>query len=252
MRHTKEGLMKRHRLLVIAMIAVSLLAFPWSAAGQVDVRVNPIDRYISVFGGVALPSKTDVTEVSPGTNLTIFDVKLDNSPSIGGKIGMYITKFRAGRGLDFGLELDITNYSPDQKGNQVLRGTLNGVPVGVITTAININSTLIAVNLLARKPFGVTQDFPNGRWSPYVGIGGGVQTSTFEPPGTIKKGRQPDPAFQALAGVKAFLTQHVALFGEYKFTHASHTFETQIGAAIITDKFTFNVNHLVAGIAVHF
>jgi opacity protein-like surface antigen len=247
--------MKRHGLLVTAMIAVSLLAFPWPAAGQVDVRINPIDRYISVFGGVALPSKTDVTEVGPGTNVTIFDVKLDNSPSIGGKLGMYTTQFRAGSGLDFGLELDITNYSPDQKGNQILNasGTLGGVPVtAVVTNPININSTLIAFNLLARKPFGVTQDLPNGRWYPYVGIGVGVQISTFEPPGTIEKGRQTDPAFQGLAGVKAFLTQHVALFGEYKFTHASHTFETQISGAIITDKFTFNVNHLVAGLAVHF
>jgi len=234
------------------MMTTSLFAWPWPAAGQDEVRVKPVDSYISVFGGVALPSKTDVTEVGPGTNLTLFDVKLDSSPSIGGKIGMYTTQFRAGTGLDFGFELDITNFTPDQKGNQVLSGTLNGVPVGVITSHININSTLIAVNLLARKPFGVTQDLPNGRWYPYVGIGGGVQTSTFEPPGTIKKGRQTDPAFQGLAGVKAFLTQHVALFGEYKFTHASHTFETQSGGAIITDNYTFNVNHFVGGIAVHF
>lgn len=236
-------------------MTVPLFAWPWPAAGQDDVRLNPIDRYISVFGGVALPSKTDVTEVGPGTNVTIFDVKLDNSPSIGGKIGMYTTQFRAGTGIDFGFELDITNFTPDQKGNQIRNasGTLLGVPVtAVVTSHININSTLIAVNLLARKPFGVTQDFPNGRWSPYVGIGGGIQTTTFEPPGTIEKGRQTDPAFQGLAGVKAFLTQHVALFGEYKFTHASHTFETQSGGAIITDKFTFNVNHFVGGIAIHF
>ena len=249
--------MKRHGLLVITIMTASLFAWPWPAAGQDDVRVNPIDRYISVFGGVALPSKTDVTEVGPGTNVTIFDVKLDNSPSIGGKIGMYTTQFRGSSGLDFGGELDITNFSPDQKGNQTLNasGTVGGVPVvAAVTNPVNINSTLIAFNLLARKPFGVTQDLPNGRWSPYVGIGGGVQTSTFEPPGSIKKARQTDPAFQGLAGVKVFLAQHIALFGEYKFTHASHTFETQdiSTGAIITDKYTFNVNHIVAGLAVHF
>ena len=239
--------MKTRGLLVIAMMVVaSLFALPWPATGQDEVRVKPIDRYISVFGGVALPSKTDVTEVGPGTNVTIFDVKLDNSPSIGGKIGMYTTQFRASTGLDFGVELDITNFTPDQKGGQRLNGG------AVITNPVNINSTIFAVNLLARKPFLVAQGLSNGRWSPYVGIGGGVQTSTFEPPGTIKKGRQTDPAFQGLAGVKAFLTQHVALFWEYKFTHASQTFETQSGGAIITDKYTFNVNHIVAGLAVHF
>jgi opacity protein-like surface antigen len=239
--------MKSRGLLVIAMMA-SLFALPWPAAGQDEVRVRPIDLYISIFGGVALPAKTDVTEIGPGSNLTVRDVKLDNSPSIGGKIGMYTTQFRAGTGLDFGGELDITNFSPDQKGNQILNGGT------VVTNHVSINAILIAFNLLARKPFGVTQDLPNGRWSPYVGIGGGVQTSSFEPPGTIKKGRQTDPAFQALAGVKVFLVQHVALFGEYKFTYASHTFETQsiTTGAIITDKYTFNVNHFVAGLAWHF
>jgi opacity protein-like surface antigen len=249
--------MKRRGLFVIAMMTGTLFALPWPAAGQDVVRVNPIDRYISVFGGVALPSKTDLTEVGPGTNVTARDVKLDNSLSIGGKIGMYTTEFRASSGLDFGGELDITNFSPDQKGGQTLNasGTVGGVPVvAVVTNPVNINSTLIAFNLLVRKPFGVAQDLPNGRWYPYVGIGGGVQTSTHESPGSIRKGRQPDPAFQGLVGVKAFLTQHVALFGEYKFTHASHTFETQnvSTGAITTDKYTFNVNHIVAGLAVHF
>jgi len=248
--------MKTRGLLVIGMVVVAFLfGLPWLAAGQDEVGVKTIDRYISVFGGVAFPLRTDVTEVGPGTNLRVQDVELDDSRSIGGKIGMYTTQFRASTGIDFGFELDITNFTPDQKGNQIRNasGTLGGVPVpAVVTNHININSTLFAVNLLARKPIGVTQDFPSGRWSPYVGIGGGVQTSTFEPPGTIKEGRQRDPAFQGLAGVKAFLTQHVALFGEYKFTHASHTFETQSGGAIITNKFTFNVNHLVGGIAFHF
>ena len=240
--------MKRRGLLVIAMMTTSLFALPWPATGQDEVRVKPIDLYISIFGGVALPSKTDLTEVSSGSSVTARDVKLDNSPSIGGKIGMYTTQFRARSGLDFGVEWDITNFSPDQKGNQILNGG------AVVTNPVNMNSILIAVNLLARKPFGVTQDLSNGRWYPYVGIGGGVQTSTFEPPGTIKKGKQTDPAFQGLAGVKVFLAQHIALFGEYKFTHASHTFETQdiSTGAIITDKYTFNVNHIVAGLAVHF
>ena len=183
--------MKRRALLVIAMMTGTLFALPWPAAGQDEVRVKAIDRYISVFGGIALPLKTDVAQGGAGGSFTARDVKLDNSPSIGGKIGMYTTQYRSGTGLDLGYELDITNFTPDQKGNQILNGG------AVVTNPVNMTSTLITVNLLARKPLGVTQDLPNGRWSPYVGIGGGVQVSTFEPPGTIKKGRQTDPAFQS-------------------------------------------------------
>src|SRR5207244_13241889 len=184
--------MKRRGLLVIAMMVGSLFAWPGPATGQDEVRVKPIDLYISIIGGVALPSKTDLTEVSPGSSVTARDVKLDNSPSIGGKIGMYTTQFRARSGLDFGVEWDITNFSPDQKGNQILNGG------AVVTTPVNMNSTLIAVNLLARKPFGVTQDLPNGRWHPYVGIGGGVQICTIVPSGTIEKSCMIDMVYKVL------------------------------------------------------
>ena len=105
--------MKRRGLLAIAMIAVSLLALPWPAAGQDEVRVKAIDRYISVFGGIALPLKTDVAQGGAGGSFTARDVKLDISRSIGGKIGMYTTQYRSGTGLDFGYELDITNFTPN-------------------------------------------------------------------------------------------------------------------------------------------
>lgn len=68
------------------------------------VRVRPIDAYISLFGGIASPLKTDITE----GGITLKDSKLDNSPSIGGKVGMWLTAPRKTLGIDFGVEIDIT------------------------------------------------------------------------------------------------------------------------------------------------
>lgn len=230
--------MKGPGAFVIGLMAAVLLAFPWPAAAQ-----ERPDIYVSVFGGGNVPFRTDVRETGPATNLTASNVELKKSGTVGGKMGLYLTEFRDTLDMDVGMELDITNFSPDA-----------GRAAGAMVTPMNISSNIVAVNFLLRKPFEVTYELPNGRWYPYIGIGGGLQTSTFEPPGITRKGSDTSAAFQWLAGAKVFLTQHVALFGEYKFTHASHTFGTQntTTGAITTDKYTFDVNHFTAGIAVHF
>ncbi|HTU02108.1 MAG TPA: hypothetical protein VMG58_09840, partial [Candidatus Sulfotelmatobacter sp.] len=136
---------------------------------------------------------------------------------------------------------------------------------------------------LLRHPFGVTPDLPQGRWYPYLGIGGGAEIAqkkgtpvfsltgmAFAPgPVSIRVGDSAtDTAavLQLLAGLKIFFTRHVALFGEYKFTHADHTFRysyqvcngcvgfggTLYGGPPRTEKFSTDVNHVVGGLAVHF
>lgn len=79
---------------------------------------------------------------------------------------MWLTAPRKALGIDFGAELDITNFHPDQEGGQVLM-TNAGFPV--ITNAVDLYATFAGINVLTRLPLDVTPELPNGRWFPYVG-----------------------------------------------------------------------------------
>lgn len=235
------------------VLSACVLMVGWSvpmASAQEETSPPQIDPYIALFGGVALPSTTDrrVDDLSANAHFTVLDGGYASSPSLGGKVGMWFPGLRPSTGLDFGLGIDVTNYQPDIKaGTRRATATVNGVTVtGTSSRAAetDINSTLVALNLLLRAPLFVSEAFPHGRLYPYLGGGIGFQSS--KPPSGFAS--QLDPAFEGLAGLNVFLTRRVALFTEYKFTHAEQTFNfgTQ------NQTVTFNVSHVVAGLAFHF
>lgn len=208
-----------------------------------------IDPYIALFGGVALPFNTArrVDDNTLNNHFTVLDGAYGNSKTLGGKIGMWFPGTRRFSAVDFGVELDVTNYQPDiQAGTRRATGTVNGIPVtGTSTRAskTDVNSTIVAVNGLVRLPLYISPEFPHGRFYPYAGGGIGMQNTSYG-----SEGRAPhDLTVQALAGVQILLTRRVALFAEYKFTHAQQTFT--FGSQDQT--IDFNVSHLVAGLAVH-
>src|SRR5436309_10047218 len=133
------------------MLIAIILAIPRVALADVPQW----DVSVSAFGGLAIPSKTDITETDPTIpeDITAKDVELKNSASFGGKITGWTTAPRAKNGLDLGLELDITHFSPDVKAQTVsATGSVSGVPiVGVTFNKIDVNSTIVAVNFLDRK-----------------------------------------------------------------------------------------------------
>jgi opacity protein-like surface antigen len=207
-----------------------------------------VDPYIALFGGVTIPSLTD-TKVESGVlnqHVTVFDQDFDRSRSLGGKVGVWVPAFRRSTGLDYGLEVDVTNYQPDVKAGRFrASGTAGGVPVmgASMANRLNVNSTIIAANLLLRLPLYVSEEFPHGRLYPYLGGGPGFQNSTFDG-GKANS----DVALQALAGLHVFVAKRLSVFGEYKYTHVNQTFG--VGGQDVT--FTFTVSHVVAGLAFHF
>lgn len=151
---------------------------------------------------------------------------------------------RQSLGLDIGAELEASRYDPHIKGGQVLSG-------GVVTNPVQLTATFVGANLLVRFPIGATDELPNGRWFPYFGIGGGIQSLRFKTDASTE-GRDPSPAVQVLGGLKVFLFKNLAIFGEAKFTHAQHTLEFQASGVSVTDKFDLNTVHGVGGISLHF
>jgi opacity protein-like surface antigen len=211
-------------------LALCILGLSEVAAAEGEIRVRAVDVYLSGFGGYSFPNNMDQSISS----VTVRDIEVDNSPSFGGKIGMWFTAPRKSLGIDIGTEIDVTNFNPDTN-------LLNILP-------LKLNATYFGIQVLARVPVGITADLPNGRWFPYVGIGGGGQRVTMQASGSTE-GRSTAPAFQALGGIKMFLTRHIAVFAEGKFIHASHSQEVQGFPDL---KFTIDSVHGVGGLSVHF
>jgi len=209
------------------------------------------DFSVSAFGGGALPFDTYITIDSAGRQ----DVSEKNSAAFGGKIQAWTTLARAKTGLDFGAEVDVTQLYPDIKGRPPAGSVGPGPGAGRLGTGegeMEISSTIVAVNLLRRRPFGASEIFPNGRWQPYIGIGGGAEVTHAERRLDGIKDTDIAPALQVLSGVKVFLWRNIALFAEYKFTRAAHFFEFNTRPLPRTEEITFSVNHVVGGIAFHF
>jgi hypothetical protein len=218
------------KIVAAKLLVLSILGLAAVTNAEEGVSVRPIDIYVSGFGGYSFPFKTDVS--FQGTTL-LSDLELDKSPSFGGKVGIWFTAPRKTLGIDIGTEIDVTHFNPDTPGT------------------LELNATYFGVHVLARVPVGVTSELPNGRWFPYVGVGGGAQRLDFQAPGTTE-GRDTAPAFQGLWGAKVFLNKHIAIFGEGKYTHASHTLRFQSGALTADFDQSVNALHGVGGLSVHF
>ncbi|WP_447977600.1 outer membrane protein [Candidatus Nitrospira bockiana] len=219
-----------------------LILIPNSEAGW--------DFSVSGFGGYSSPYKTDFHSKGPLTDVTALDISLDNSAVYGGKVTAWTTAMRRGLwGLDIGAEIDVTRFSPNIKEQTAeARGfLLGGVLPPRAVAATDISATIIGINLLARKPFGVSRNFPMGRWYPYLGIGGGVQIAHAT--GARLDDTDTSPVIQVPAGVKLFITRRIGVFAEYKYTRATHTFMDQSG---FSRELTIASNNFIGGIAFHF
>ncbi|WP_447601161.1 outer membrane protein [Nitrospira sp. Nam80] len=105
-----------------------------------------------------------------------------------------------------------------------------------MTPRVGLTTNNLAFNLIAR--------YPGERWQPYVGIGGGLGFSLLR--------TAPDqdtsyyPIFNVMAGLKLFVTSHVSLFTEYKYTRADIEFGGQ------QFKADLRTNWFMGGAAYHF
>jgi hypothetical protein len=80
-----------------------------------------------------------------------------------------------------GREIDWTMFTADVPAGQEVPGfgiflsTVTPIGFVIFTVAPEFAVDNMAFNLLFRYPIWATDDMPQGRWYPYVGIGGGAQ-----------------------------------------------------------------------------
>jgi opacity protein-like surface antigen len=170
----------RRRIMAMALMAI---AFGASAA-----LAGEPGYYISGEGGVSLLPDLTVKDTLAG--------KLSDSFGTGYAAG---GAFGYDMGNGFRVELNSLYQHSDV-------GRLGGV-----VTKGHLSSTSLMAN--------ATYDLlPNALLTPYVGAGLGFQ-NVGGMIGTLK-GRDWEPAYQAEAGLRTDVSEHVSLFGKYRFSQS--------------------------------
>lgn len=144
--------------------------------------------YVSVDGGVSLPPDLHLNSATLGTGHESFGTGF----AAGGALG-----YDYGDGLRIELNSLYQNTSLDRVNGTAADGHLS-------STSVMANATY---DLL-----------PDARFTPYVGVGLGLQNVG----GTVNglSGRDWKPAYQAEAGLRTDIAPNTSLFGEYRFSQS--------------------------------
>lgn len=217
-------------------------------------RYDDRDRgelYVAGFGGYTIGHGFDDVEgTGPLSGITLGDIDLKNSGVYGAKIGYFMP-----RRLNWlGLEMEAFNTTPHLKET-------------AFTTGAHLRVTTLAFNAIARAKMMCerhddhdrrgrpTTDRDYGdhdfcRLQPYAGVGLGV----FFARASDATGSASDngvPGLNVLAGVRYFVTERMAVFGEYKYNRATFEFDN-VGATAAGLKGDYSASHIVGGLSLHF
>jgi opacity protein-like surface antigen len=220
---------------------------------------RPGEMYVAGFGGYTFGGGSSFT------NAQVF-----GAPSRGfnlndsGIYGLKIGYFMPDRLNWLGFEVEGFNTSPNIKPSPVGAG---GTSVGA-----SLRVTTVAFNAIIRGKFacGPSHNDPSRRTSteshrdayghredtfcplqPYVGAGIGVffaHTNGFG--GGTSSSDNAVPGFNGLAGVRYFMTEHIAIFGEYKYNRATFNFSNVSTPAGFSGD--YSVHNVVGGLSFHF
>jgi opacity protein-like surface antigen len=229
----------------------------WYAGGYGGVSLNGkiTDGDMPIYAKNVAQTMFPNPHPLPGDYLSqtfriLSDINLKNSPMFGGRVGYFFTNY----GFKWaGLELEAFTTQPTikqqtiQTQQTILSNRQNDLldpqPQSVvINTALPIGEarlrvTTVALNAVIRYPGKIFQ--------PYAGVGVGLFYFQGASP---FPGSDVQPGLNTFAGLKVFVTEKIALFGEYKYNRATiHQLDDVYGL-----KGNYSISHIAGGIAYHF
>jgi opacity protein-like surface antigen len=178
------------------------------------VGINFADRINSIAG----------TGPSAGVPGPLQDFDLQNSITYGGKIGYF-----PGHSW-YGIEGEILNTTPHIK-------QLAADP------GIHMRMTTVGANFIARYPGRTVQ--------PYIGVGIGAGIAHIGKTSTVQSDTDVSAVWNVLAGLRAFITPTIAVFGEYKYTGATLEFDQAFGN-LGGFSGNYRAQHILGGLSYHF
>src|SRR5262249_41081719 len=147
----------------------------------------------SGYGGKAYPSNEDA-DINCGSTCstnglplrgTIHGIQLNDSATWGAKATAWFLPRTYSWSPQFGVELDWTRFTPNMDPQtQGASGTIPvpGFQLGAVSSpGMSLSTNIMAINVVFRYPIGLNEQWPEGRWGPYFGLGGGVQRTHVTP-----------------------------------------------------------------------
>ena len=215
------------------------------------IQVRPSETYVAGFGGYTFGGKlSDVEGTGFLSGLNLNDRDLADAGVYGGKLGHFF-----GDRMDWlGVEMEAFNTTPHVEQQGLVPGS-------------HFRVTTLAFNLIGRLKFGCetktlrteTRTERERRYEtryerefcrlqPYAGVGLGVFFANLSNNGNSVSDNAV-PGLNALAGVRYYFTERIALFGEYKYNWAALELTNgPIGGF----KGDYQANHVVGGLSFHF
>lgn len=219
---------------------ILLFVMTWLISATVGAHLVAAEMYVAGFGGVNFADRINaiggtgpqagVPDLDPSANP---DFDLQNSITYGGKIGYF-----PGHSW-FGIEGEVFHTTPHLKGLSDDPTTPQFDP----DSGIHMRVTTVGANLIVR--------YPGRTFQPYVGAGVGAAIAHIGNTSTVRSDTDVAAAWNILFGLRAFVTPRIAVFGEYKYTGASLTFDGAFGP---DGGFSGNyrAQHLLGGLSYHF
>ena len=191
--------------------------------------------YIAGQVGATLPKSLTGIELTAGGGTTgMGDLSLNDSVMYGAKLGYYFESIKW-----LGVETEVFNSNPGLKQQEWVIGGINagtqpGADFRVLTWA--------PINVLVRLQMG--------KFEPYAGVGLGVFFSHLSGPSGSSSGT--DVGLNTQLGLRFRVSDHVALFGEWKYNYANINHSDVLGASGVDLSANYNANHLAFGVSYHF
>ncbi|MDH4081569.1 MAG: porin family protein [Nitrospira sp.] len=208
-------------------LSLSLIHNPFPASAEM---------YIAGYGGVNFADRINSiagTGSQAGVPGPLADFDLQNSITYGGKIGYF-----PGHSW-YGVEAEVFHTTPHIKSFEDDPSTPSVDP----ETGIHMRVTTVGANFIAR--------YPGRTFQPYVGAGVGAAIAHIGDTPTVRSDTDSSVAWNVLAGLRAFVTPQIAIFGEYKYTGATFTFDQAFGD-LGGFRGNYRAQHILGGLSYHF
>jgi opacity protein-like surface antigen len=154
---------------IVSVLALSMVSMASAANGW----------WVGPYGGLSLGTSQDIQVNSPFiNNATIYNAKIRTGFTTGLSGGFDFTdpKMFPDWAKYFGVQVDL-GYTQSNFSAQT-RNVNNIANVGFAN--VDGGRTNLSFMLVGRLPLMVTPDYPNGRFSPYVGVGPTVQFASYD------------------------------------------------------------------------
>lgn len=185
---------------------------------------------------------TDPQNVGLPTGTNIGNVSLNNSFMYGAKIGHY---FNSTPWLGVELESYVTN--PNRPAQQLTLYPPGSAPITQLEPGASNRIVVVAPNLVVR--------YQAGAFEPYVGVGPGIfflHQEQLTSTGTSYSQSDTSLGFNAQVGLRYRLTEHLSMFGEWKYNYAKINLAGQSNVNHFGIDAVIQLQYFVFGLGYHF